>query len=188
MHDSEKFLGVERSDPSDPGIRWLGNDQVVFSPAGLQEIARIVEVHVQTRIAEHAAVQSFKMRGRFKDSGLNLNAVDTLDVGKSGHGRCRHTAAETDDQNFAWMWMKHGSEIPEKQLSASVQVAGVNLAVDFQRNVIFRTRDGNCGVNAVPERYKVLGLCHFPRRERRIVITAIENHSERGRRPAEKCG
>ena len=87
MNYSKKFFGVERSDPCDPGIRWLGNDQVIFSPARLQEIARVVEVNVQTRILEHAAVQSFKIRGRFKDSGLNLNAVDTLDVGKSGHRR-----------------------------------------------------------------------------------------------------
>src|SRR5882724_7156377 len=143
MNHPEKFFGVERSDPCDPGIRWLGNDQVIFFPARLQEIARVVEVNAQTGVLEHAAMQSFKIRGRFKDSGLNLNAVDTLDVGKSGHGRCRHTATKTNDQNFAWMWMKNGSEIPEKQLSARVQIAGVNLAVDFQRNVIFRTRDGN---------------------------------------------
>ena len=83
--------------------------------------------------------------------------------------------------------MKNRAEIPKKQLSASVQVAGVNFAVGFQCDVIFRTRDGNRGVNAILEKYNVFGVCHFSCCQSRIVVATIENHSERGRCVAEKC-
>ena len=76
--------------------------------------------------------------------------------------------------------MKNRPEIAKQQLGPRIQIAGVNLAVGFQRNVVFRARDCNRGVDAILEKQNVFGVRHLPRTQCRTVIVAIENDSESG--------
>src|SRR5256885_3586109 len=59
----EEFVGVQGSDSCDPGIRRFRNNYVIAVAASLQKIARIIVIKVQARVSEHAAIQTFEVRG-----------------------------------------------------------------------------------------------------------------------------
>ena len=82
-----KFAREKRGDAGDPGIRRLGNDQVVFLARGEEKIARVVERHMHARVEQHVAIERREQRRGADDGRLDFHDVQALQLRDSRRAR-----------------------------------------------------------------------------------------------------
>ena len=98
---------------------------------------------MNARITQDITVEAFEIRRRADHGGLDLNAINSLDVRVTGDGRRRHTATETDDKNSPRRRLKRGSQVTQEELCASITSGGIYFTVDAECHVVIGAENGN---------------------------------------------
>jgi hypothetical protein len=68
-------------------------------------------------------------------SGLNLNTINFLDIGVSGHCGRSHSAPKADNENSSGQTVKRGPQVTQEKLRSGVTRGGVDLAVDTEGDI-----------------------------------------------------
>src|SRR6267378_2801281 len=126
------LIREERGDSGDPRVRRLGNDQVVLLARSKQKVSRVIKNDVNARITQDITVEAFEIRRGADHGGLDLNAINSLDVWVTGDGRGSHTATEADDENSPRRGLKRGSQVTQEELCASITSGCIYFAVDAE--------------------------------------------------------
>ena len=117
----EKFGGKETGSARDPGIRRLGNDDVVFFVGHQQMISRVVDHQVDTFVVKRIAVVIMKEPAGFYDRVLQLDAFDSF-VRMAQHRAQRDTAPQADDHHPVLFGGSSMGISPEKSGSADRRI------------------------------------------------------------------
>src|SRR6267378_219846 len=161
-------------DACDPRVRRLGNNQVVLLARSEQEVSRVIENDVNARITQDITVEAFEIRRRADHGGLDLNAINSLDVRVTGDGRGRHTATETDDENSSRGRFKRGSQVTQEELCSSITSGCVYFTVDAEGHVVIRAENGYRVVYAVCRKHEIVCRSNFAKSKMTLIRIPIE--------------
>ena len=181
-HGAVILHGKECGDSCNPRVGRLGDDEVVFLPRSQQEVSCVVEDDVQARIVQDAAVEFFKIRSSADYSGLNLHAINSLDIRITGNRGCGHTAAEPDDENAPRRLVKCASQVPQQKLRAGIASGGIRFAIDAESHIVVGTQNTNRVIYAVSRENEIVGCGDFAQREMALIRVPVEHCRKRQER------
>src|SRR5205807_1604388 len=101
---------------------------------GEEKAASIVDNYMHAPIVEHTAIQRNQMRRGMENRGLDLDAIDLLNVRIAGDGRDRHPAAEANHQHLLQAGMEDCAKVTKNQLRAHVAGGRIGFAISAQRD------------------------------------------------------
>jgi len=144
--------------PAIPGVRRLGEYARLSSGRRLQEISRI------NRKSSGTADRNNTPRLRRVKKGWarkTAGSISTQSI-RSTSGNRETADAVMPPPNPTIKTrsdrVKHRSQIAKQQLRGSIQIAGVNFPLVFQRHVIVRPCDRDSGVHSIFKKYDVFGV------------------------------
>src|SRR5205814_8992081 len=139
-----------------------------------EEVSRVIENDVNARINQDITVEALKIRRRADHGGLDLNAIDSLNVRITGDGRGGHTATKADDENVPRRRLKRGSQVTQKELRASITSGCIYFTVEAKGHVVIRAENGDRVVYAICRKHEIACRGDLAKSEMTLVRIAIE--------------
>src|SRR5215472_18070267 len=139
-----------------------------------QEVARVIEDDMNSRITQHTSVETSKVWGRLDNSGLNLNTINLLDIGVSSHGGHGHSASEADNEDSPGGSVKRGTQVAQEKLRSGITCRGIDLPVDAERDIVVRADNRNRIVHSLLGKHQIGCRDDFTERESALVRVPVE--------------